>query len=190
LHRHRQGLETAGSPHAWYAIGSTIVCTKEAYLKSGGYNPRRMAGEDFYLLQQLSKVGFKIEMIQDACVFPSNRESDRVPFGTGKAVSDILKNGEWLTYNSECYRILKEVLETIYSKPTLNGLELIKTLPEESKDWFLERKFPVVWGKLKANSKNSQALIQRFNEWLDAFQTLKFIHFLSDKYFPRVKTEL
>ena len=190
LHRHRKNLEESGSPHAWYAIGSTIVCTKEAYLKAGGYNARRMAGEDFYLLQQLSKVGFKIEMIENAFVYPSNRESDRVPFGTGKAVSDILKSGEWLTYHTDCYKTLKKTLEIIYSKTSLNGLEILNCLPQESKDWFLERKFPTVWEKLKANSKSSEALIQRFNEWLDAFQTLKFIHFLSDKYFPRVKTEL
>jgi len=43
LKRHRQKLEDANSPHAWYAIGSTIICTKAAYMKSGGYHPRRMA---------------------------------------------------------------------------------------------------------------------------------------------------
>ena len=53
LHQHRQRLKEANSPHAWYAIGSTIVCKKEAYIKAGGFNCRRMAGEDFYLLQQL-----------------------------------------------------------------------------------------------------------------------------------------
>lgn len=190
LHLHRQRLEQAGSPHAWYAIGSTIVCTKEAYLKSGGYNARRMAGEDFYLLQQLSKVGYKIEMIKEACVFPSNRQSDRVPFGTGKAVTDILESGKWLTYNPKCYDVLKKVLETICSETDTSGKELTARLPAESRDWFLERKFPEVWDKLKANSKNTSILLQRFHEWLDAFQTLKFIHFLSDRFYPRLKIEL
>ena len=30
-------------------------------------------------------------------------------------------------------------------------------------------------------------LLQRFHEWLDAFQTLKLIHFLSDNFYPRVE---
>ena len=190
LHLHREQLEKANSPHAWYAIGSTIICTKEAYLKSGGYNPRRMAGEDFYLLQQLSKVGYQIEMIDKAFVYPSNRESYRVPFGTGKAVSDILKSGEWLTYHPQCYKILKSVLDIIQLNLHKSGDDLINSLPSEGQEWFIERKFNEIWAKLQANSKDENALLQRFHEWLDAFQTLKFIHFLSDKYYPKVKIEL
>lgn len=190
LHMHREGLEKAGSPHAWYAIGSTIICTKEAYLKSGGYNSRRMAGEDFYLLQQLSKVGYKIEMIHDAFVYPSNRQSDRVPFGTGKAVIDILEAGEWHTYNPECYKILKGLLQAVYSNTESNADFILQNAPKESIEWLESRSFSSIWEKLQQNSKSSQAMIQRFNEWMDAFQTLKLIHFLTDNYFPKIKIVL
>ncbi|MCM8525070.1 MAG: hypothetical protein NE327_01030 [Lentisphaeraceae bacterium] len=190
LKLHREGLQQAASPHAWYAIGSTIVCTKEAYLKSGGYSPRRMAGEDFYLLQQLSKVGFDIQMIQDAFVYPSNRKSDRVPFGTGKAVIDILEAGEWLTYNPQCYLILKRLLNTIYENNGKSSQDILKMVPVETVEWLESRSFESVWTKLQNNSKNSAALIQRFNEWLDAFQTLKLIHHLTENYFEKIKIEL
>ena len=33
-------------------------------------------------------------------------------------------------------------------------------------------------------------LLQRFHEWLDAFQTLKLIHFLSDNVHPRMAMEI
>ena len=190
LHMHRSGLELAGSPHAWYAIGSTIICTKEAYLKSGGYNPRRMAGEDFYLLQQLSKVGYKIEMIEKAYVYPSNRQSDRVPFGTGKAVIDILESGEWFTYNPECYMSLKRLLETVYSNTEKDSECILNEAPPETVPWLRSRNFNSIWPKLQQNSKNKEALVQRFNEWLDAFQTLKLIHFLTEEHFPKIKISL
>ena len=144
LHMHRSGLEKANSPHAWYAIGSTIVCTKKAYLKSGGYNPRRMAGEDFYLLQQLSKTGNKIDIIKDAWVYPSNRQSDRVPFGTGKAVNEIVEEGHWHTYAPECYDQLAELIKTIEQNLESDAEGILEKLSKETKEFLQERKFLVM----------------------------------------------
>ena len=186
LKRHRQKLEDANSPHAYYAIGSTILCTKQAYIKSGGYHIRRMAGEDFYLLQQLSKTGCKIEMIEEALVFPSDRISERVPFGTGKAVGDIVKSGHWLTYHDDCYRDLGMVLDAVKKGVSNSAADILKNVPQSCSGWLEGRKFESVWPKLRANSRDDEMLLQRFHEWLDAFQTLKLIHFLSDNSYPRV----
>ncbi|MCH2205901.1 MAG: glycosyltransferase family 2 protein [Lentisphaerales bacterium] len=190
LYLHREGLLKANSPHAWYAIGSTIVCTKKAYIKAGGYNPRRMAGEDFYLLQQLSKTGYKINIIDEAWVYPSNRQSDRVPFGTGKAVNEIVQEGEWLTYAPECYNELGRLLEVIESNLETSAEFIIKLLPPLTQNFLKQRKFHESWPKLQENSKTPQILKQRFHEWLDAFQTLKFIHFLTEKKYLKVKVSL
>ena len=186
LKRHRQKLEEANSPHAYYAIGSTILCTKGTYIKSGGYHCRRMAGEDFYLLQQLNKTGCKIEMIEDAIVFPSDRVSDRVPFGTGKAVGDILESGRWLTYHDHCYRDLGLLLEVVEKGVSNSAADILKLVPTNCTGWLADRKFESVWPKLQNNSTDDKMLLQRFHEWLDAFQTLKLIHFLSDESYPRV----
>ena len=190
LKRHRQKLEDAHSPHAWYAIGSTIVCTKQAYVKSGGYHVRRMAGEDFYLLQQLSKTGCKIEMIEKALVFPSGRVSDRVPFGTGKAVGDIIESGHWLTYHDHCYRDLGRLLKVVEMGVSDSSADILKVVPESCTDWLVGRKFESVWPKLRNNSRDDEMLLQKFHEWLDAFQTLKLIHFLSDQFYPRVPMKI
>ena len=190
LKRHRQRLEDANSPHAWYAIGSTILCTKRAYIKSGGYHVRRMAGEDFYLLQQLSKTGCRIEMIEDALVFPSDRVSDRVPFGTGKAVGDILESGRWLTYHDHCYRDLGRLLDVVEKGVATSAADILKNIPESCTDWLAGRKFETVWPKLRKNSRDNEMLLHRFHEWLDAFQTLKLIHFLSDNFYPREAMEI
>ena len=190
LKRHRQKLEDAKSPHAWYAIGSTIVCTKQAYIKSGGYHVRRMAGEDFYLLQQLSKIGCKIEMIEESLVFPSDRVSDRVPFGTGKAVGDIVETGRWLTYHDHCYRDLGQLLDVVENGVSNSAADILKKVPESCASWLVGRKFESVWPKLRNNSRDNEMLLHRFHEWLDAFQTLKLIHFLSDNAYPREAMEI
>ncbi len=189
LKRHRQNLENANSPHAWYAIGSTILCTKQAYIKSGGYHVRRMAGEDFYLLQQLSKTGCRIEMIEEALVFPSDRVSDRVPFGTGKAVGDIVESGRWLTYHDHCYRDLGQLLDAVEQGVANSAAEILDAVPKSCAAWLVGRKFESVWPKLGNNSRDSKMLLQKFHEWLDAFQTLKLIHFLSDNSYARVPME-
>jgi len=190
LKRHRAKLEEANSPHAWYAIGSTIVCTKQAYKKAGGYHCRRMAGEDFYLLQQLSKIGCKIEMIAEALVFPSGRVSDRVPFGTGKAVGDIVESGLWLTYHDHCYRDLGLLLVVVKKGVASSAAEILNNVPAACKNWLIDRKFESVWPKLQNNSRDDAMLLQRFHEWLDAFQTLKLIHYLSDNVHPRVAIKI
>ena len=190
LHIHRKRLEEAGSPHAWYAIGSTIVCTKAAYNKAGGYNVRRMAGEDFYLLQQLSKTGHKIEMIKNAYVYPSNRASDRVPFGTGKAVGDILETGDWFTYNPQCYTELKTLLSSVKENLKNGAEDIFEAVSDQTKEYLESRKFTEAWKKLQNNSRDEKMLQQRFHEWLDAFQTLKLIHHLTDSRFPKEKIQL
>lgn len=187
LHRHRRQLEQANSPHAWYAIGSTIVCTKEAYIKAGGYHCRRMAGEDFYLLQQLSKTGCTISMIEDAFVYPSDRCSDRVPFGTGKAVGEIVESGRWLTYHDHCYRDLRKLLSAVEESLSETAETITKRAPSTCTAWLQEREFSSTWPKLQSNARDDKMLLQRFHEWLDAFQTLKLIHHLSDNHYPRVE---
>ena len=149
-----------------------------------------MWGLDFYLLQQLSKTGCSIEMIEEAFVFPSDRVSDRVPFGTGKAVGDIVESGRWLTYHDHCYRDLGQVLDVVERGVANSAEDILKNVPEVCKSWLVHRQFASVWPKLQNNSRDTGMLLQRFHEWLDAFQTLKLIHFLSDNAYPRMAMEI
>ena len=129
-------------------------------------------------------------MIEDAFVFPSDRVSDRVPFGTGKAVGDILSNGQWVTYADQCYRDLGQLLEVVAKGVAISAVDILNDVPEGCKDWLVGRKFATVWPKLQENSRDEEMLLRRFHEWFDAFQTLKLIHFLSDNFYPRVAIEI
>lgn len=55
---------------------------------------QRKAGEDFYFLHKFSILD-QLGEINVEIVLPLARSSDRVPFGTGKAISQIIqgKNG-------------------------------------------------------------------------------------------------
>jgi len=82
------GLRYAGSPYAYHSIGSTLSVHARAYAQVRGF-PRRRAAEDFYLLNKLAKVG-NIASLEGTAIELSGRESERVPFGTGRAVRDAL----------------------------------------------------------------------------------------------------
>src|SRR5260370_15593309 len=82
------GLADAGSPYAFHTLGSTVAVHTLAYAKVRGF-PRRAAGEDFYLLNKLAKVG-SIAQLDGAPLIIRGRRSHRLPFGTGAALNHIL----------------------------------------------------------------------------------------------------
>lgn len=88
-------LMKINSPYGYTAMGSAMSCTLAAYRKVNGLTPHK-SGEDFYFLQKLAKAG-KILIHNEVKVYPSARNSDRVFFGTGPAVSKGLENN-WSSY--------------------------------------------------------------------------------------------
>ena len=55
-------INNTGSPYGYVSMGSTIVCTSEAYLAIGGMYPHK-ATEDFYFLQSLQNIIKYIKLI-------------------------------------------------------------------------------------------------------------------------------
>jgi len=80
------GLRAARSPYAFHTVGSLIRFRFSAYAETRGF-PKREAGEDFYLLDKLAKLGRVAE--HQGLVHLVPRPSDRVPFGTGAAMSRV-----------------------------------------------------------------------------------------------------
>ncbi len=185
-----QGLEYAGSPYAFFALGSAIICRAEAYVSAGGMRARN-GGEDFYFMQAVSKFG-KCGVINDALVQPSARPSDRVPFGTGPKVREIVNGHELLFYNPRIFKNLKVLLNTVNN---LTKLEEFKHLPQilsqncddNILEFLKQNNFTAVWEKIFKNTKPEILYLQKaFHVWFDAFRTLKYIHFSENEY-PKVK---
>ncbi|MEZ4848575.1 MAG: hypothetical protein R3B93_08135 [Bacteroidia bacterium] len=73
--------------HAFHCVGSSMAVRSIAYQKRGGMN-RRKAGEDFYFLQKFIAEGTLAEL-STTKVIPSPRASEKVPFGTGRAIKKL-----------------------------------------------------------------------------------------------------
>ncbi len=177
-----EALKYADFPFAYHTIGSAFVVRADIYAAQGGMNKRK-AGEDFYFLQKIIPLGH-YETLNNTCVYPSPRISDRVPFGTGAAVKKMIENGssEYLTYNFETFDILKHFfswIEHSYQKKCIP--EMHPVLAE-----FLEMNdFKTGFIEIKNNSTDVHTFNQRFFLWFNAFRVIKFLNFAHEHYYTR-----
>ena len=188
LRHYLLGLKIARSPYAFHTVGSAMACTVDAYLKSGGMN-MRTAGEDFYFCQHLQKTA-GVGQLCGSTVFPSARSSHRVPFGTGKSVSQILAQGErWQTfYSVDCFRIVKEWLSLVREESGLGAAALLRrsrAIDAELAGHLEEIDFARVWERLAGNARDGAALVNAFHGWFDALKTVRLVHRLCARY-PRI----
>ncbi len=94
LRYHVLGLRYAGSPYAAHTIGSALAVDAWSYAAVRGV-PLRRAGEDFYLVGKVAKLGPLCRSIARARSGPillQARASTRVPFGTGMASQHIAEH--------------------------------------------------------------------------------------------------
>ena len=171
-------------PFAYQIMGSAMAVKAFAYGEAFGMN-KRQAGEDFYFLQKFIKTG-QFANINSTTVHPSARISQRVPFGTGRAIYDILTLGKPPeTYNYKSFTALRSLtdnLDIFYSDYT-RGFALLKKPVLE----FLQSKnFEKVYQEIKKNTKDYSGFKKRFFQWFDAFLLMKYLHYARDNYYPNI----
>lgn len=175
----------AGFPFAFQTIGSAMAVRAAIYRKQGGMN-RRKAGEDFYFLQKIIELGDFTEL-NSTRVYPSPRVSDRVPFGTGKAIADwlLLKEGD--TYPSYAFqtfvdfRLMVQGLDGLYpfSDKALNLW--LNTLSEPLRNYLRTEDVSEKLSEIERNSASLETFRKRFFQWFNAFRTMKSVHDLRDQ---------
>ncbi len=174
-----KGLEFAGSPYAYHAIGSAIICPAEAYVKCGGMKMKN-GGEDFYFLQALRKLG-PIHDVNTTTVHPESRLSDRVAFGTGPRLNRILSGEPAVCHNQEIYEQIKLIMQVINAASVDDFDHLPETLSNLSvviAGFLNEHNFQSAWQKILNNTpKKTEYLCRAFHTWFDAFRILKFVHY-------------
>lgn len=188
LHIHRLGLALAGSPYAFLSIGSALACRAEAYLRAGGMN-RRLAGEDFYFLQQLAKTD-GVAPLAGTTVHPSARLSHRTPFGTGRSIERQLREGEraLLCYPAEAYRLLAAWLQRVRDDPAAPAaaLQAGAAALHPELECFLERQgWARIWTQLQRHHLQPTERLAAFHRWFDGLKTLQLIHQLCAGPWPR-----
>lgn len=183
----RLALIYSKSHYDYHAIGSTIVCDVDSYIKAGGMNSKQ-AGEDFYFLEKLAKQN-KVGTIKETLVYPSARKSWRVPFGTGQRINRFLKNiqDEYLVYNQQTFELLKIWLEFFNNESSIDSKEILiqaKEINSHLYSFLIEQNFEDSWNKILKNSDSSEEIRKQKIYWFDAFRTLKLIHYLRDRIYP------
>lgn len=169
----------AGAVYAHQTVGSAMVVRNRTYQATGGMNTRK-AGEDFYFLQKVMPHGFA--EINGTTVFPSPRPSDRVPFGTGKAVSDRLSDGhERLTYAPEAILTLRKVYADMITFYETGRLSLPGILTGFFTDGLIQD-----LDRIRSNSASEKTYRKQLHNWFDGFRLMKCLHFLRENGIPDV----
>ncbi|MDO7086305.1 hypothetical protein WNY51_04475 [Pseudocolwellia sp. AS88] len=186
-----KGLTFAGSQYNFFTIGSVIAFKAKDYAMVRGF-PKRSAGEDFYLLNKLAKLG-KVEFLKDTLVKIDARTSDRVPFGTGPSVANILQlkinNQAYCYYHPQIFAELKTCLVHFNSlwEHRLIFESWLSELSTETQQALLEAKLDGFVSKQKNN--NQTQFNKQLHVWFDAFKTLKFIHSLREQKYADIPLE-
>ena len=186
------GLNAAHSSYGYQSIGSTLSIDCAAYAAVRGF-PRREAGEDFYLLNKINKIG-KIQQLDGEPIILDGRFSHRVPFGTGKSVEKITALDEsenhFLFYHPEIFDLLKMTLQK------LAILDQETTISPLTTDFMGTEKAQHLNAALthmgassametaRKSSQNPRIQQEHLRTWFDGFRTLKFIHYCRDLGYP------
>jgi len=172
------GLQLAGSPYAYTSIGSAFACTAKAYIQAGGMN-RRQAGEDFYFLQQVAKTT-GMTTLQGGMVRPSPRPSERVPFGTGKAVSmQNSQGGSPFFFSDKAAFLLLQKWLALASQHWQTGaaqlLNRAEELDHRLAEFLTRLNVEASWTRLQANYRSPHQFIRGFHCWFDGLRTRQLL---------------
>lgn len=164
-------------PFAFHTVGSSMAVTTQGYTARGGMNTRK-AGEDFYFLQKFCKDQV-VGKITKATVYPSARESTRVPFGTGRAMLAYQEEGfSWKTYNPQSFELLRPFIKRV---PLFyeGGIDF-EDLDSRVKGFLESIETQDKIEKIKVNSKSLPSFEKSFFQFFDAFKLMKYLHFMRD----------
>jgi hypothetical protein len=187
LHYYKNALSFTGFPNAIYTIGSAFAVRADAYVKQGGMN-RRKAGEDFYFLHKLTHLG-KLYEIQDAFVYPSGRVSDRVPFGTGAALTKWMNDKDDLTvtYNFNAFMDLKRLFEKVsflWNSGSTGYSKVISGLPPTIQEYFEINSIESRVAEINRNSSSAESFSKRFFQIFDGLMILRFLNQVHEIHYP------
>jgi hypothetical protein len=181
------GLTWAGSPYAYHTIGSCMAISIAHYAQVRGF-PKRAAGEDFYLLNKLTKLA-PLARLPGSPIELQARGSSRVPFGTGPAVDRILaldSPAEFTSYDPEVFSDLKILLDAFDDlwQNRARGAWWLAQLPSRVRDACLALNIDSLFDHLCTQVRDEEQALRQIHAWFDAFRTLKFIHHLQAHHFP------
>ncbi len=168
-----QGL--VGLPFAVQTVGSCMVVRSSAYQKMGGMNVKK-AGEDFYFLHKFVAVD-RFSQVMEATVYPSARPSDRVPFGTGRAVSSALSGEARETTDLDSFLDLRSLTSQLPQIFTEDFSAWMKEAPVALREYLQLHGGPAKVSEVRAETSSFEMFEKRWYQWFNAFRVIKYVHF-------------
>ncbi|MGP1586782.1 MAG: glycosyltransferase [Treponemataceae bacterium] len=196
-------LRKTGTPFYHMALGCIIVVSDKMYAQIGGMK-NRLAGEDFYFIQEAIKImltrtteydlGKNFQNIVpylNCQVYPQARISDRVLFGTGKTLEKINSGNKKIRfYKESSYETIKNFISFFYSQNDGNGnmLKFPQKVLESSCDlnpklveFLINDSFFSNWDLIIKNNKNNPLKnAVSFHCKFDGLKIIRTIHFLEN----------
>ncbi|MEP6795590.1 MAG: hypothetical protein ABJB16_14810 [Saprospiraceae bacterium] len=184
-----------GHPFAHPTVGSAMAVRRKSYLDQGGMNTRR-AGEDFYFLQKFIEIGTHGEL-RNTTVYPSARISSRVPFGTGRAMQQVLTDGEkWLTTDFQIFHHLKPMFQSLdklrdisMREEQAENYQILQTELNISSDlivYLQQIEFLKECRSIAVHTASFSTFRRRFFRYFNSFRMIKYMHYMSDHHYPDV----
>ncbi len=189
---YKNALRFIAYPNPIFTVGSAFAFTADSYIKRGGMT-RRQAGEDFYFLQTLAQLG-TVGEITTTVVYPSARESDRIPFGTGPAIAKWMNDETDLTqtYNFQAFIDLKlffDKIEKFFRIEKEGFSELVENLPNPIRQFIQTDNFWTEIEDLNQNCSSIESFKIRFFHKFNAFKILKFMNFGHEGFYEKANLD-
>ena len=191
------GLRRAGSPYAFHSIGSCIAVRAPALAIVRGV-PKRQAGEDFYFLDKLAKIGrIAAPPLELGPIELTARRSARAPFGTGPAVEEISRLSDtenYLLHDPRIFETLATWLGVLDDcaaassvEPYHQWLAILSEPVRAGVRPYLEsqRALEAISDALGAG-RAPATVRRRLHTWFDGLKTLRFVHAVRDSAFPKL----
>jgi hypothetical protein len=184
------GLAHAGSPFAFHALGSAMAVEASAYAAVRGF-PKRLAGEDFYLLDKLAKVA-PIWRDRARTVRLQSRASLRTAHGTGVAAVKLAAESRTdaaVFYNPRIFDLLGawlRALDDFAERRDVAGARAAIASASGSSAGAVDAVLDGLgtWASLDgaaSHTRSARALRHRLHTWFDGFRTLKLVHGLRNR---------
>lgn len=183
-----RALAFTGYPFAFHTVGSSMGVKAQQYIRAGGMN-RRQGGEDFYFIQKLIPAGGFFNL-SSTTVFPSPRTSDRVPFGTGAAISAMAGAGKdtFLSYDLSAFRDLKilfSMLDQIRPAGEKETEMLYGNLPGSLRAFIGKEEWMIRTGEIRSNTATQESFEKRFFVWFNMFRIIKYLNRMHEEILER-----
>jgi hypothetical protein len=188
-------MRWAGHPFAFQTVGSSMAVRRKGYFAHGGMNTRQ-AGEDFYFLQKFIEVD-SLQEIKNTTVYPSARISDRVPFGTGRAMSQLMPgNAAWMTADFMVFRLIQPLLlQTDVLRKLLSqshddesfeaGLRKMD-LHQDVISFLKQMDFEKHGREILLHTSTYANFRRRFFRYFNSFMMIRYMHYMRDHFYPDV----